>query len=83
MYILLLILAIILLFFMLWSPKMGYIPDKAGSGGLNPNGGMRSAKLEQTELHDRNVVYNEYDVDIYDHEMIPEKMVWDIGHWSE
>ena len=75
--------AIIILFLMIWSPKSGYIPDKAGSGGLSPNGGMRDNKLQQTGLSDRNVSYNEYDVYIYDNYQIPEKMVWDIGHWSK
>ena len=83
MRLLLLAIAIIILFLMIWSPKSGYIPDKAGSGGLSPNGGMRDNKLQQTGLSGRNVSYNEYDVDIYDNHMIPEKMVWDIGHWSK
>lgn len=75
--------AIVILFLMLWSPKSGYVPDKAGSGGLNPNGGMRDNKLQQSGLNDRNVSYNHYDVDIYDNYQIPEAMVWDIGHWSK
>ena len=75
--------AIVILFLMIWSPKSGYVPDKAGSGGLSPNGGMRDNKLQQTGLSGRNVSYNEYDVDIYDNYQIPEKMVWDIGHWSK
>ena len=83
MRLLLLAIAIIILFLMIWSPKSGYIPDKAGSGGLSPNGGMRDNKLQQTGLSGRNVSYNEYDVDIYDNHMIPEKMVWDIGHWNK
>jgi len=83
MRLLLVAVAIIILFLMIWSPKSGYVPDKAGSGGLSPNGGMRHAKLQQSALSDRNVSYNEYDVDIYDNHMIPEKMVWDIGHWSK
>ena len=83
MRLLLLAIAIIILFLMIWSPKSGYIPDKAGSGGLSPNGGMRDNKLQQTSLSDRNVSYNEYDVYIYDNYQIPEKMVWDIGHWSK
>ena len=83
MRLLLLAIAIIILFLMIWSPKSGYIPDKAGSGGLSPNGGMRDNKLQQTGLSDRNVSYNEYDVYIYDNYQIPEKMVWDIGHWSK
>lgn len=83
MRLLLLAIAIIILFLMIWSPKSGYVPDKAGSGGLSPNGGMRDNKLQQTGLSDRNVSYNEYDVYIYDNYQIPEKMVWDIGHWSK
>ena len=83
MRLLLVAIAIVILFLMIWSPKSGYVPDKAGSGGLSPNGGMRDNKLQQTGLSDRNVSYNEYDVDIYDNHMIPEKMVWDIGHWSK
>ena len=83
MRLLLVAIAIVILFLMIWSPKSGYIPDKAGSGGLSPNGGMRDNKLQQTGLSGRNVSYNEYDVDIYDNHMIPEKMVWDIGHWSK
>lgn len=83
MRLLLVAIAIVILFLMIWSPKSGYVPDKAGSGGLSPNGGMRDNKLQQTGLSGRNVSYNEYDVDIYDNHMIPEKMVWDIGHWSK
>ena len=83
MRLLLVAIVIVILFLMIWSPKSGYVPDKAGSGGLSPNGGMRDNKLQQTGLSDRNVSYNEYDVDIYDNHMIPEKMVWDIGHWSK
>ena len=83
MRLLLVAIAIVILFLMIWSPKSGYIPDKAGSGGLSPNGGMRDNKLQQTGLSDRNVSYNEYDVYIYDNYQIPEKMVWDIGHWSK
>ena len=83
MRLLLVAIAIVILFLMIWSPKSGYIPDKAGSGGLSPNGGMRDNKLQQTGLSGRNVSYNEYDVDIYDNYQIPEKMVWDIGHWSK
>ena len=83
MRLLLVAIAIVILFLMIWSPKSGYVPDKAGSGGLSPNGGMRDNKLQQTGLSGRNVSYNEYDVDIYDNYQIPEKMVWDIGHWSK
>ena len=83
MRLLLVAIAIVILFLMIWSPKSGYVPDKAGSGGLSPNGGMRDNKLQQTGLSGRNVSYNEYDVDIYDNHMIPEKMVWDIGHWNK
>lgn len=83
MRLLLVAIAIVILFLMIWSPKSGYVPDKEGSGGLSPNGGMRDNKLQQTGLSGRNVSYNEYDVDIYDNHMIPEKMVWDIGHWSK
>ena len=83
MRLLLVAVAIIILFLMIWSPKTGYVPDKAGSGGLSPNGGMRANKLQQSDLSDRNVSYNNYDVDIYDNHMIPERMVWDIGHWSK
>ena len=52
---------------MIWSPKS--LPDKAGSGGLSPNGGMRNTSLNAllnaslNELN-RNVSYNNYDVDI-------------------
>ena len=83
MRLLLVAIAIVILFLMIWSPKSGYVPDKAGSGGLSPNGGMRDNKLQQTGLSGRNVSYNEYDVDIYDNYQIPEKMVWDIGHWNK
>ena len=83
MQLLLVAIAIVILFLMIWSPKSGYVPDKAGSGGLSPNGGMRYNKLQQTGLSDRNVSYNEYDVYIYDNYQIPEKMVWDIGHWNK
>jgi len=83
MRLLLVAVAILILFLMLWSPKTGYVPDKAGSGGLSPNGGMRANQLQQSALSDRNVSYNEYDVAIYDNHMIPERMVWDIGHWSK
>jgi len=81
MRLLLVAVAIVILFLMLWSPKS--FPDKAGSGGLSPNGGMRANQLQQSDLSDRNVSYNNYDVDIYDNHMIPERMVWDIGHWSK
>jgi len=81
MRLLLVAVAIIILFLMIWSPKS--LPDKAGSGGLSPNGGMRANKLQQSALSDRNVSYNNYDVDIYDNHMIPERMVSDIGHWSK
>jgi len=75
--------AIVILFLMIWSPKSGYAPDKAGSGGLSPNGGMRDGLFQQSALSNRNVSYNQYDVDIYDNYQIPEKMVWDIGHWNK
>jgi hypothetical protein len=86
MRLLLVAVAIIILFLMIWSPKN--LADKAGSGGLSPNGGMRKVSLNAllnaslNELN-RNVSYNNYDVDIYDNHMIPERMVWDIGHWSK
>jgi hypothetical protein len=89
MRLLLVAVAIIILFLMIWSPKTGYVPDKAGSGGLSPNGGMRKVSLNASlnaslnELSNRNVSYNNYDVDIYDNHMIPERMVWGIGHWSK
>ena len=82
MRLLLVAVAIIILFVLLYSPKNGYVPDKAGSGGLNPDGGMRNALFEQSELSDRNVSYNHYDVTIYDNYEIPERMVWNVGHWS-
>jgi hypothetical protein len=87
MRLLLVAVAIVILFLMIWSPKN--FADKAGSGGLSPNGGMREVSLNASlnaslnELSDRNVSYNEYDVAIYDNHMIPERMVWDIGHWSK
>jgi len=81
MRLLLVAVAIVILFLMIWSPKS--FLDKAGSGGLSPNGGMRANQLQQSALSDRNVSYNHYDVDIYDNHMIPERMVWDIGHWSK
>jgi len=65
------------------SPNAGYVPDKAGSGGLKPNGGMRNAMIEQTELSDRNVTYNSHDLSIYDYHEIPQKYTWDVGHWSK
>jgi hypothetical protein len=73
-----LVVIIILLFALAWSPNM----SKA-SGGLSPEGGMRNYTMKQTELSDTNVTYNEYDVDIYDYSGIPEKKVWSIGHWSK
>ena len=87
MRLLLVAIAIGILFLMIWSPKS--LPDKAGSGGLSPNGGMREVSLNAllnaslNELSDRNISYNNYDVDIYDNHMIPERMVWNIGHWSK
>ena len=83
MRLLLVAIAIVILFLMIWSPKSGYVADKAGSGGLSPNGGMRDNKLQQSALSNRNISYNQYNVDIYDNYQIPEKMVWDIGHWSK
>jgi len=83
MRLLLVAIAIVILFLMIWSPKSGYVPDKAGSGGLSPNGGMRDGLFQQSALSNRNVSYNQYDVDIYDNYQIPEKMVWDIGHWNK
>lgn len=54
----------------------------SGSGGLSPSGGMRNNVMEQAALSDKNVEYPTYDVDIYDNSGIPERMTWDIGHWS-
>jgi len=54
----------------------------SGSGGLSPSGGMRNNVMEQVALSDKNVEYPTYDVYIYDNSGIPERMTWDIGHWS-
>jgi hypothetical protein len=80
----LLVLAILLILFLLWSPNTNrYVPTASGSGGLSPDGGMRNYTMSQSSLSDQNVTYNEYDVDIYDNHTIPERMIWDIGHWSK
>ena len=73
-----LVVIIVFLFILAWSPNT---PN--GSGGLSPDGGMRNYTMKQTELSNKNVTYNEYDVDIYDYSGIPEKKVWSIGHWSK
>ena len=78
-----LVIIIVFLFVLAWSPNTKYIPTKAASGGLSPDGGMRNFTIKQTELSDTNVTYNEYDVDIYDYSGIPKKKVWSIGHWSK
>jgi len=54
----------------------------SGSGGLSPTGGERNNVMEQVELSDRNIEYPTYDTPLYDNSGIPERMVWDIGHWS-
>jgi hypothetical protein len=65
------------------SPNASYLADKSASGGLKPNGGMRNATIDDTELADRNVTYNSYDMNIYDYHVIPQKYTWGIGHWSK
>lgn len=78
-----LVVIVVLLFALIWSPNTNrYIPHKSASGGLSPDSGMRNFAMKQTELADTNVIYNDYDVDIYDYSGIPEKKVWSIGHWS-
>jgi hypothetical protein len=68
----------------------GYQPTKSGSGGADPNGGERNAKVTRTEdlelgwwNGDKEFVTHKVQ-DVYDHQAnkIPEKTVWDVGHWS-
>lgn len=54
----------------------------SGSGGLSPSGGERNNVMEQVELSDRNIEYPTYDTPLYDNSGIPERLTWDIGHWS-
>ena len=76
----LLVVLLIIIFIMAILPSPSN--PASGSGGLDPNGGMRSSVLYQIELSDRNVSYSDYDVEIFDYSTIPGRMVWDIGHWS-
>ena len=73
------LLIIIFLLAILPSPRN----PASGSGGLDPNGGMRESVLYQTELSDRNVSYPTYHGAVYENYTIPEPMVWDVGHWSK
>jgi len=86
MKVLLIILIILVIFFVYRiarSPKR-YRPTKAASGGLKPNGGMREAslRLQKAGLKYAPVHYNEYDPYIYDSHMIPDPVVFPVGHWS-
>ena len=83
MKILLGILIILFLYMIIQSPKgIGYIPTKAGSGGLNPNGGMREASMQNSALKYNPIHYDDYEPYIYDNHMIPDPVVFPIGHWS-
>jgi len=55
----------------------------SGSGGLSPDGGMRDNTMTQSELKYSPITYNNYEPYLYDTEMIPEPMVWKVGHWSQ
>jgi len=84
MKILLGILIILFLYMIIQSPKgIGYIPKKEGSGGLQPNGGMREASMQYTGLKYAPVHYDDYEPYIYDTHMIPDPVVFPVGHWSE
>ena len=81
---LLIILVILFLYMIIQSPKgVGYIPTKEGSGGLNPNGGMRETPLRNTSLKYDPIHYDDYEPYIYDSHMIPDPVVFPVGHWSE
>ena len=90
MKILLGILIILFLYMIIQSPKgIGYIPTKEGSGGLKPNGGMREASMRReasmqyTALKYNPIHYDDYEPYIYDTHMIPDPVVFPVGHWSE
>jgi hypothetical protein len=66
----------------------GYKPSKFGSGGMSPDGGMRSPGIgtDFTEVGPINgdITYPERQVfDIYDNSGIPEKTVWEVGYWGD
>jgi hypothetical protein len=77
MKLLLALIIFLFLYMILQSP-----PISLGSGGLDPDGGMRNAKMYPVELYNGNPTYNDYEPYIYDHSDIPEPVVFPIGHWS-
>ena len=81
--IIILALVAVFLFMIVQLPKPNkYIPTKAASGGLSPNGGMRDNQMEVSELKYPPIHYNDYEPYIYDSHGIPGPMIWKIGHWS-
>ncbi len=67
----------------------GYKPSRFGSGGMSPDGGMRTAGIgtDFTEVGfwGGDITYPERQVfDIYANDAeIPEKTVWPVGWWND
>jgi hypothetical protein len=67
----------------------GFVPNKYGSGGPSPNGGMRSgggpipAESEIGYWGQTPQISNKVNIDIYDNSSQEVKYITPIGHWTD
>lgn len=80
---------IVVLLYCYYTKKGGYVPTKAGSGGLDPHQGLQGER-EAYPIHDSEIGWWNGEIlrrffsvsSIYDGHGIPDRTVCDIGWWG-